>query len=502
MDLEDLAAELRPRNGWQATDMGVRLFRHFLKPVYASYLLIIVPLVLIATVLCQIEPYLGVLILWFSKPLLERFPVYVLGNALFGNTPPPKRVINQAPKILAPRFLQSFFFDKFDLLRAPKTPVLVLENLQGKRRSRRLLHISRVSNDDATLWVSMLIVLLDWVLIIAALAVVIMFTPEPYASQLTADVDLIENDLKGMVFTIAYGLALCLTVPLNAAIGFAIYLNRRTQMEGWDIEINFRQIQRRTNKTGTFPALLLACLLGGALLLPGPVHANTQPNENAPAAIKERDEQCKKRHEHLERLKAGDTAEQQLADILAHDEFKICRIESRYSWELDQEDIDTKVSSSGGFGAGGLINSIMVVLAIGVAAYFLYLLLGQGKFQPKRKDADIPDTLFGLDVTPESLPDDVPQHAQMLWDNGEHRPALALLYRGALADLLHRYKTPLDSSLTEDEVLQRTVVTPAIPDLQAYLTSLTAAWQDIAYAHRQPTLSFAVLCREWGEHFQ
>ena len=57
--------------------------------------------------------------------------------------------------------------------------------------------------------------------------------------------------------------------PFYIGAGFGLYLDRRTQIEGWDIEIAFRRMRRRLQ--ALLPALLVACALGVAL--PRAAHA-------------------------------------------------------------------------------------------------------------------------------------------------------------------------------------------------------------------------------------
>ena len=61
---------------------------------------------------------------------------------------------------------------------------------------------------------------------------------------------------------------------------------------------------------------------------------------------------------------------------------------------------------------------------------------------PQRKRREAPLQLFGLEVAPETLPDDVASEAERLW--AEHpREALGLLYRALLSHLLHDFRLPL-----------------------------------------------------------
>jgi len=94
-----------------------------------------------------------------------------------------------------------------------------------------------------------------------------------------------------------------------------------------------------------------------------------------------------------------------------------------------------------------------------------------------------PPTLFGLDVRPESLPDDVAGAAAALAAKGDLVGALSLLYRGSLVALMHRDRIELASGDTETDCLTKTHRRVAEP-AHAYLVRLLLAWQRAAYAHR------------------
>ena len=64
-----------------------------------------------------------------------------------------------------------------------------------------------------------------------------------------------------------------------------------------------------------------------------------------------------------------------------------------------------------------------------------------------------PSYVRDLDIRPETLPADVGAAARALWDAGEHRAALALLYRGMLSRLAHVHRVPIRDSSTEGDCL-------------------------------------------------
>jgi len=101
--------------------------------------------------------------------------------------------------------------------------------------------------------------------------------------------------------------------------------------------------------------------------------------------------------------------------------------------------------------------------------------------------AAIPPTHVGtLDIRPESLPADIGGAARALWQRGEERAALSLLYRGALSRLVHGHGVPIRAASTERECLALAAQRLA-PASQAFLAQLVAGWQSVAYAQRRLT---------------
>ena len=146
---------------------------------------------------------------------------------------------------------------------------------------------------------------------------------------------------------------------------------------------------------------------------------------------------------------------------------------------------------------------ILAYAAIALAVVFLlYYLLRRFDLLGRERSSYVPPaTLFGLDVRPESLPDDVAAAALELARAGELLKALSLLYRGALVTLLHRDGVELASGDTEDDCLRKSRQHIPDPSL-AYFARLLAAWQRLAYARREvPRAEVETLCGDWRAHF-
>ena len=110
----------------------------------------------------------------------------------------------------------------------------------------------------------------------------------------------------------------------------------------------------------------------------------------------------------------------------------------------------------------------------------------------------IPTHVRDLDIRPEALPADVGAAARQLWDRGEHRLALALLYRGLLSRLAHAHRVPIRDASTEGDCLALAV--SHVPNrLYEYAARLVHTWQRFVYGRLDVQAeSVYQLCDEFG----
>lgn len=87
----------------------------------------------------------------------------------------------------------------------------------------------------------------------------------------------------------------------------------------------------------------------------------------------------------------------------------------------------------------------------------------------------------GLDIDPDSLPEDIGAAALALLEAERMREALSLLYRGALSRAVHRYGVVIGESYTESEAL-RAVKANLDPDRATYVADLVGVRQRTVYA--------------------
>lgn len=103
---------------------------------------------------------------------------------------------------------------------------------------------------------------------------------------------------------------------------------------------------------------------------------------------------------------------------------------------------------------------------------------------PVALSGPLPTHVGTLDIRPESLPADIGAAARRLWQRGEQRAALSLLYRGALSRLVHAHGVAIRAASTERECLALAAARLA-PGAQTFLVQLVTSWQSVAYARRQ-----------------
>lgn len=136
-----------------------------------------------------------------------------------------------------------------------------------------------------------------------------------------------------------------------------------------------------------------------------------------------------------------------------------------------------------------------VLLAIVVVLWRRWLQV-RGDAAPRGALA-APSHVRDLDIRPDSLPADIGKAGRELWQRGDERGALSLLYRGALSRLVHAHAVPIAAASTEGECTQlaRVALPPAGGD---FVARLIGTWQRAVYGGQAPsTDGVMALCDEF-----
>ena len=270
-----------------------------------------------------------------------------------------------------------------------------------------------------------------------------------------------------------YGAAVFLLMPFYSAAGFGVYINARSILEGWDIELAFRRLGQRVSKlTAPSPGMgKVASLIGIAaftLSFADVGNANPDPNE----AIEE---------------------------VMSSPEFDIEVLEYERR-EVDPSSYEFD-SPSGSVPSGlgdALYYGFIVALCVGAVLLIWFnrhAFMGRGKLD---LDSSKARTVMGMEVSKESLPEDIIRAAREAWAAGEFSKAISLLYRGAICWLVENGGVDIEESDTENECLVRTEKKLPESNQLSRFSNLTECWILQAYGGITPEENvFHSLCENW-----
>jgi hypothetical protein len=320
-----------------------------------------------------------------------------------------------------------------------------------------------------------------------------------------------------MIVTFAcYAFAGGVVGPIYIACCFTLYLNRRATLEAWDIEIMLRQIAPPSAQKPAvvMPAALLAPLiLAFALLQPAPVDAAdaapAQPGCSVPERIANQlDKQAKSRGPDQDTEQAK--LRREVTDLFASDDLRGYICKELWQPKKQSKKEPPKPRSSDPLPdltvAAGVIKVILIAAAISLVAWLLYRYRDKfpalARIQLPKKATEI----RGLDIRPETLPDDVTAEVRKLWEQGQRRAALALLYRATLSRLVHEDELLVTYGATEGDCLRlagRAHAEHRLSEARFSITRVvTGLWLNAAYGGRWPaTDDVFASCTQWQQQF-
>lgn len=130
--------------------------------------------------------------------------------------------------------------------------------------------------------------------------------------------------------------------------------------------------------------------------------------------------------------------------------------------------------------ASRLLMWLVIGVVVALLVYFVVKMIAGQRSSSSGRRFVPPTHVQDLDIRPESLPDDIGAAARALWDRGEQRAALALLYRGLLSRLAHAFEVPIRDSSTEGDCLTLAARKLDAPRLD-YANRLVRTWQRAIY---------------------
>lgn len=509
MQLDGIQIALRSRTSWEAADLGIALTRQHARLIARSWCLFGLPLfALLNAVFYALDMlWLATALLWWLKPWFDQLVLHILSRAVFSAPPSPLATLKQQFRMRA--VLPWLLWRRIDFARGLTMPVSLLEGLRGRARSERFGVLGRSSTSAVAIGLCVVLANIEAAIYLSLFVLVLMFVPFeflPESAQIMFEVLFEDPPRWAQVATnAAYFLSMSVIEPFFVGAGFALYLNRRTQLEAWDIELAFRRIAQRLGALG----LVFALALGG-LISAGEVAAASMTNTTGAAAVEadvttaeideaEGEEEAWTAEvieaRELEAIftehprDAGFAA--QIGKTLQAKAFGEKKTLQRWERINPLTDQPTRSESPfiallseifGFFAKFGLwiLLAVLIVFVILRFSQWRLPLLERLRLRSAAAEPQVED-----DAVPEALPDDVVAAARALFARGAVRAAMSLLYRGACSGLPLRPGVTLTPGATESEILRHV---RAIEDrtVRDALSDVVRNWQRTAYAAELP----------------
>lgn len=569
MKLETLTVELRPRSPWEAMELGSALVRKHAGAIWIPWLLVtgavFVVLNLAAWAIGHI--WLAGLLMWWLRPAFDRIPMYVLSRAVFGSVPRVAETL-RAQLTWGWRPMRGHLtWRRLSPLRAVMLPIDLLEGADrarlGERRRVIGVGLGGYAVQLFVMCANFILAIELSLLLLTAIAVPNELLPEA-ARAAWAMITEAPPPWALIALNLLDWLAVAFIEPFYIGAGFGLYLNRRTQLEAWDLEIAFRRMRNRLEAAGG--ALLPIALLAFALLLPMampaqarddttppststpskqtvaqeavgappiivPEAAKEPQNDKAPtdaaaapdaAAKTGANDKTKAAAEPeaqietstLDEIFGEDTADHAVFDKAVGQAYQDPLLRPKQkttTWERrdkkkDKEPEEADVPELKWLAAlVGFVAEYGLWCLVGVLV--LMLAITAKRWWPwllgaaaRPEDEPMPVETTAISHN-EPLPPDIATVARRLWAEGQPRRALALLYRASVEAMSARVDAHLPPGATEAECLRLSRRMPVAEDRDIF-QRMVRIWQYAAYGQRLPAADeFDALLQTLAQRF-
>ena len=240
MHVDALAVRLRPRSATEAVDLGVRICQSAMPAAYRCYFAVALPVIVIAIASMEVTGWLAAVIIWWLKPWLDRPVLFVLSRAAFGQDTTLGDLWREQWHVCWKPLLFSVTVRRLSLWRSLTEPVYLLEGGPMLASGARIVQIRGRSAGPAFM-MTQAFAATEMSISIALFSLIYWFAPAGQAPDFGA---LMNGEIEGVLSYAnfaAYALAVLFVEPFYVAAGFGMYLNRRAELEAWDIEQELRR---------------------------------------------------------------------------------------------------------------------------------------------------------------------------------------------------------------------------------------------------------------------
>ncbi|WP_457395655.1 hypothetical protein, partial [Roseateles sp. P5_E1] len=180
--------------------------------------------------------------------MFDRLALYVISRGIFGDAPSALQTLRAQRAWGWSGFWGYLGWRRFSPLRSLLMPVNLLEGNAVEHRGARRRAVAGAAVGHAIL-LTVTCMAFEVALVVGGIAAVFMFVPfELLSDSWRAAWAMVSEDTPAWArfgFNLLSWLAISLIGPFYVGAGFGLYLNRRTEMEAWDVEIAFRRLRDR-----------------------------------------------------------------------------------------------------------------------------------------------------------------------------------------------------------------------------------------------------------------
>ncbi len=195
---------------------------------------------LLSLSLFEVSPWWPMTLLWWSKPWLDRTVLFVLARAAFGQQTTLGDLWRQQREVWWRQFILTWTWRRLSPWRSLTQPVYQLEGHSLFQLRRRVKQLRR-RHSGAALMMTSTFSLAETFLMLAVFSLTFWFAADGLGYEFKSLFDDESNSVLMLLFSVAYVLAVLFLEPFYVAAGFGMYLNRRAELEAWDIEQEFRR---------------------------------------------------------------------------------------------------------------------------------------------------------------------------------------------------------------------------------------------------------------------
>jgi hypothetical protein len=239
MQVDALALHLRPRSMSEAVDLGVRLVQANARSVWFTFAPLYLLVALVALASGAVASWLPGLIIFWLKPWFDRTLLFVLSRAVFGTPTRLADVWAAQKQVWWTQWLPTLTLRRLSRWRAYTQAAAQLEGQRGTAWRARCKQLLR-GKAGAAFGMHSAFAQLEMLLVFGVSLLALWLVPQNEQFSLSEMMIGTQSGWFSNFTSVVYVAVVLLVEPFYVGAGFVMYLNRRVELEAWDIEQEFR----------------------------------------------------------------------------------------------------------------------------------------------------------------------------------------------------------------------------------------------------------------------